>query len=66
MDAQALRDLADALAADIHSTFCERSAVAVRRMTPQETAHQVEGLVRDRILALAASIAAHGDAEGRA
>lgn len=50
--------LREALLRDIHTTFCERSAVAMRKYTPQVTAHQVEALVSDRLDALIAAVRA--------
>ncbi len=37
---------------DIHTLYCVRSAVATRHSTPQVMAHQVEGLVADRLAAI--------------
>lgn len=52
--------LVSALAMDLHATYCERSSVAMRRMTPQETAHQVEAFVLDRLNAIVATARAEG------
>jgi hypothetical protein len=54
--------LLGALAMDLHVAYCERSAVAMRRMSPQETAHQVEAFVLDRMPAIIAAARGESDA----
>ena len=51
----ALLPESERLIVDIHARYCNRSGPAMRSGDPRVTAHQVEGLVADRLAAIEAA-----------